>query len=150
MTQECAFAHLSPCPLEVCNCRRASTTPPGEKPHADTPKLWRDMAPEEKGALLLAHHEGQSIQSFGVFVPDTWCAEFPEWEDNVAYRIRPQQTRETVNANLCITQAGKSLHMRPDYSDNYYGDGLSYFTLTFDLVDDKLDPSSIKIKGIEQ
>lgn len=27
-------------------------------------KLWRDMTPEEKGALLLAKHEGKRIQCF--------------------------------------------------------------------------------------
>jgi hypothetical protein len=35
---------------------------------SDTPKLWRDMTPEEKGALLLAHHEGKVIGGVSLFV----------------------------------------------------------------------------------
>jgi len=32
-----------------------------------TPKLWRDMTPEEKGALMLAAHEGKVIEwSYGL------------------------------------------------------------------------------------
>ena len=113
------------------------------------PTLWRDMTAEEKGALLLAHHEGKDIEAFGVSYPDMWYETDPCWDDECPYRIKPEPKRETVNANLCITKAGKSLHMRPDYSDNYYGDGVSYFTLTFDLIDGKPDPASIKIKEIE-
>ena len=91
------------------------------------PKLWRDMTPEEKGALLLAHHEGQSIQSFGVFVPDMWCADLPEWEDKVAYRIKPEPKRETVTLYARQTIFGPPIG-------------------TIDLIDGKPDPASIKIE----
>jgi hypothetical protein len=87
------------------------------------PKLWKDMTREEKGALLLAEHEGKVIEAFGVSYPDVWYETDPCWDDECPYRIKPEPKRETVNANLCITKAGKSLHMRPDYSDNHYGDG---------------------------
>jgi hypothetical protein len=112
----------------------------------DTPKLWRDMTPEEKGALLLAHHEGQSIQSFGVFVPDMWWGDLPEWEDKVAYRVKPEPKRETMMAKLCIDARCTSLHMRPDYCRGEYGYVNFYFSLTFDTIDGKLDPASIKIE----
>jgi len=60
----------------------------------DTPKLWGDMTDAEKGALLLAHHEGKVIE---------W--QFPEkgkskdwvtvpaemyWNSGYAYRVRPE------------------------------------------------------------
>jgi hypothetical protein len=32
------------------------------------PKLWRDMTPEEKGALLLAAHEGKVIEYDGAWM----------------------------------------------------------------------------------
>ena len=147
MTQECEFAHLSLCPLEVCNCRRASTTPPWEKPHADTPTLWGNMTPEEKGALLLGWHEGKVIEVFGLLYPDMWCEDDPCFYEDCAYRIKPEPKREMVEASLCIIKSGTSLHMRPSYRAHHYGeDAAFYFTLTFDIIDGKLDPSSIKIE----
>ena len=115
----------------------------------DTPKLWIDMSPEEKGALLLAEHEGKVIEMFGHAYPDMW---FPRrqagWFDDLAYRIKPEPKREMVEAKLCIDAHGTSLHMRPDYRDNYYCDDPFYFTLTFDTIDGKPDPSSIKIEEV--
>jgi hypothetical protein len=116
----------------------------------DTPKLWRDMTPEEKGALLLAHHEGQYIQSFGVFVPDMWWGDLPEWEDKVAYRIKPEPKRETVTARLCIDADGTSLYMETSYPDRQSGEEDFNFILTFDTLDGKVDPASIKIEELTQ
>ena len=59
----------------------------------DTPKLWRDMTDSEKGALLLAHHEGKVIEIFldwdrgGTWVNVTPP---PNWLDEYAYRVRPE------------------------------------------------------------
>ena len=116
------------------------------------PKMWKDMSPEEKGALLLAEHEGEAIEAFGVKVPDEWRRDvYPTWEAYVAYRIKPQPKRETVTAKLCIDAYGTSLHMRPDPRDNfYYGDNCFYFTLTFDVIDGKPDPASIKTEEMTQ
>jgi hypothetical protein len=61
----------------------------------EAPKQWRDMTPEEKGALLLAHHEGKVIESR--WLGENWtptCA--PEWHLGASYRIRPEPKRETV------------------------------------------------------
>jgi hypothetical protein len=115
------------------------------------PKLWRDMAPEEKGALLLAHHEGKIIEVFGRLYPDEWYEDDELcFDDDCAYRTKPEPKREMVEASLCIIKSGTSLHMRPSYRAHHYGDDNFYFTLTFDVIDGQPDPSSIKIKGIEQ
>lgn len=114
----------------------------------DTPKLWRDMTPEEKGALLLAEHEGKVIEVFGLLCPDMWNPDFPVWEDECAYRIQPEPKRETMTAKLCITSCGKSFHMEPHFLRGHYGDDDFYFTLTFDLIDGKPDPASIKIEEV--
>lgn len=61
---------------------------------SDTPKLWRDMTPEEKGALLLADHEGRQI--------DMWFARRGAWVDSIsfsayddiAYRVHPEPEPE--------------------------------------------------------
>ena len=119
---------------------------------AQEPKVWLDMTPEEKGELLLAKHEGKAIEVFGIAYPDMWHVmwheEYPVWYDDAAYRIKPEPKREMVEAKLCIDARGTSLHMRPDYRDNYYGDENFYFTLTFDTIDGKPDPSSIKIEEV--
>jgi hypothetical protein len=56
------------------------------------PKKWRDMTPEEKGALLLAHHEGKAIE---VFMSDSaWHEQSgPNWFDKYAYRVKPPEPR---------------------------------------------------------
>jgi len=113
----------------------------------DTPKLWRDMTPEEKGALLLGWHEGKIIEVFGLGYPDMWYYEDdPCFEDDCAYRVKPEP--ETMTAKLCIDAYGTSLHMRPDFRDNYYGDENFHFTLTFDIIDGKPDSASIKIEEL--
>ena len=117
------------------------------------PKLWRDMTPQEKGALLLAEHEGKAIEVFGGAYPYRWYEDYPVWDDDAAYRIKPEPEpeRETVTAKLCIDAYGTSLHMRPDPRDNfYYGDHCFYFTLTFDVIDGKPDPASIKTEEMTQ
>ena len=113
----------------------------------DTPKVWRDMTPEEKGALLLAHHEGKDIE-----VADSkrdWrLVKKITWYNDLPYRIKPEPERETVTAKLCIKSCGKSFHMEPHFLRGNYGDDDFYFTLTFDTIDGKPDPSSIKIEEL--
>lgn len=58
----------------------------------DTPKKWGDMSDEEKGALLLAHHEGKVIE---VNAGDGWHEIEPIFKGSIAYRIKPEPVRET-------------------------------------------------------
>ena len=60
---------------------------------SDTPKLWRDMTPEEKGALLLAHHEKKGIDFWN---DGEWDDSSPAWHPDNAYRIRPEPKVEAV------------------------------------------------------
>ncbi len=55
-------------------------------------KLWRDMTPEEKAALLLAHHEGKVIEAR--LDDGRWLdLKFPHWIENRAYRIKTERTK---------------------------------------------------------
>jgi len=63
----------------------------------DTPTLWADMTPEQKGALLLAKHEGRDVQMFENY-KWAWATLTPQWYGWVAYRVEPEPTRETVTA----------------------------------------------------
>lgn len=62
----------------------------------DKPKTWGEMTDAEKGALLLAYHEGKEIElqrSDGEWIS---CAS-PNWAAVVPYRTKPQPVFETVS-----------------------------------------------------
>lgn len=108
----------------------------------EKPKLWRDMTPEEKGALLLAHHEGKVIEWTGHF-----GSEFdmdstrgtPVWSATHAYRIKPKPKVETVtmygspskHIQWCLEQCAIDTHR-----------------ITFNLIDGEPDCTSIKMEKL--
>jgi hypothetical protein len=124
------------------------------------PKLWKDMTPEEKGALLLAHHEGKDIEWTGCAARQTggwdpWevCDSRYLWDGEwcghgFAYRVKPEPKREKVTAQVCLTTRGFSLHMRKEDYREKYGKAHLYATFTFDTIDGKPDPKSLKIEGV--
>ena len=98
---------------------------------APQPKLWRDMTPEEKGALLLAAHEGKVIEGY---IFDEWhkadWSYCPSPMETIAYRVRPEPKRKTV-----------VLWISPD------GDtGIKIGTI--DMIDGKPDPDSIRMEQV--
>jgi len=110
----------------------------------DTPKLWRDMTPEEKGALLLAHHEGKAIECLDPALGNGWLAILePEFDsDCLAYRIRPEPKRETV-----------TLYGNTDGSTwlNFGQRNVVKFDthrITFDLIDGIPDTTSIRMETL--
>jgi hypothetical protein len=84
---------------DAANWRESLRQRPSAQP--ENPKLWRDMTPEEKGALLLAHHEGKVIEAylFNEWHEADWSTR-PYPMPSVAYRIRPEPKRETVTRHL--------------------------------------------------
>jgi hypothetical protein len=92
----------------------------------ETPKLWRDMTGQEKGALLLAAHEGNVIEVWH----GKWLKVLSLWGEDRAYRIRPEPKRETV---------------RVAYLDKY---GREYEFGYIDTIDGKPDPASIRMDEI--
>lgn len=104
----------------------------------DTPKLWRDMTPEEKGALLLAHHEGKVVQQHHGPFGFQDAVDLPLWQQDKIYRIRPEPKRETVTvygAGFDWEQAAL-----PCSEDTH--------RITFDLIDGEPDVSSIKMEKL--
>ena len=56
-------------------------------------KTWEEMSDEEQGALLLAHHRGESIQNKATGV---WLdAPKPMWGYGGVYRVKPKETTYT-------------------------------------------------------
>jgi len=100
------------------------------------PTIWRDMTDAEKGALLLAAHEGREIQlwhSRGGWVESV---EFGAVED-IAYRVKPEPVRETVSG----WWNGKNFHNTANYADRTH-------VITFDAIDGDPDCSTIKMERI--
>jgi len=62
---------------------------------SDTPKTWGEMTDAEKGALLLAAHEGKVIEHKSSHKWREKKVTF-RFNDNGIYRVRPEPVRETV------------------------------------------------------
>jgi hypothetical protein len=103
----------------------------------DTPKLWRDMTPEEKGALLLAHHEGEVIEVQKTTGSIWYKATKPIWHSDYAHRIRPEPKVETV-----------TIRWQPSGAAVYSsGNGYTH-RITFNLIDGKPDCDSVKMEEL--
>lgn len=108
---------------------------------SDAPKLWGDMTPEEKGALLLAQLDGKAIQ---VSRGNGWNNVLnPKWEPDCSYRVRPEPVREKL-----VMHGGAK---RTGYF-NFSGAGgvlpNDTHRITFDVVDGKPDCASIKMEEL--
>ena len=86
-------------------------------------KTWSELSDIEKGALLLAHHEGKTIEYTLPWRKD-WetCCEEPCWSPNVTYRVRPVVDLRSI-----------------PYKD---------YTITFKLIDGVPDCNSIWMEKV--
>ena len=102
---------------------------------SETPKLWRDMTDAEKGALLLADHDGKVIEwKCG----DTWFGMKPSWVDYIAYRVRPEPKVEVVTMYAASNMKG----FGPTRGVK------SAYQITFNTIDGKPDTASIKMEAL--
>ncbi len=101
-------------------------------------KLWQDMTPEQKGALLLAYHEGKAIeyQHDGRW----YCSTNPSWCSDCAYRVKPEPVVEVVVSHLGY--AGK----RWLFSEGRCP--CDTHKVTFNVVDGEIDVTSIKMEKL--
>lgn len=60
---------------------------------SDTPTIWSDMTPEEKGALLLHQHEGGDVH---MLIGCDWFDFNGIFATNMAYRKKPEPVVETL------------------------------------------------------
>ena len=106
------------------------------------PKLWRDMTPEEKGALLLAYHEGKVIEYHAHYLL-TWVViqGRPPWSDDYAYRVKPEPVIETV------TLYGGGVKDMV-WANCRRGEDLDTHRITFTLIDGTPDLLSIKMEKL--
>lgn len=110
---------------------------------SDKPKLWRDMTDAEKGALLLAHHEGKVIEGRNESWPnDGWIEiRVPSWWNDSAYRVRPEPKVDTVKQGYKTNSSGKFVTTSAlDHATH---------VVTFNMIDGKPDYASIKMESLE-
>lgn len=110
---------------------------------SDKPKIWRDMTDAEKGALLLAHHEGKVIEGRNESWPnDEWVEiRVPSWWNYSAYRVRPEPKVDTVKQGYKTNSSGKFVTTSAlDHATH---------VVTFNLIDGKPDYASIKMEPVE-
>jgi hypothetical protein len=104
---------------------------------SETTKTWSEMTPEEKGALLLAHHEGKVIE-VRAQLADTWSVrENPNWCEGGIFRVRHEPVHETI-----VMFGEPGFAFSPDMQD---GDN---HRITFNLIDGKPDCDSIKMEEL--
>lgn len=107
-------------------------------------KVWKDMTPEEKGALLLAHHEGKEIEywySDGSGWQTCFGNQEPGRTPQFAYRIKPEPKFELVEMGVINNRNGWQAYtcltkISPSHR------------ITFNLIDGVPDCSSIKMEKL--
>jgi hypothetical protein len=103
---------------------------------------WGDMTPEQQGALLLAHHQGKTIEmksySFSVWV----YIKKPIWGQGVAYRVKPEPV-VVVHHNLYSGAYDSQLGV---LTNHQYPE--STHVLTYDTEDGVPVCSSVKLSKL--
>jgi hypothetical protein len=90
---------------------------------------WGKMTPEEKGALLLAYHEGKVIE---VCLRLGWSVTYkPSWWADYSYRVKPEAVVETVKLYSII-------------GETFAKDGFGNYKITYQTVDGEPDWSTLK------
>lgn len=103
---------------------------------SDAPKTWGEMTDAEKGALLLAAHEGKVIQVLcWDHDGEGWNAKPTAiWNPDRTYRVRPEPKRKTVT--LYTSKPGEEYGNERKPDDTH--------AITYDLIDGKPDWSTLK------
>lgn len=109
------------------------------------PMAWGEMTPEEKGALLLAHHEGKEIQFYTSAFAWAGLNRPFKWFPHRAYRVKPEPQRETVRLLGYGTFANV---LREDYITEL-DRCMAKYAITFDTIDGKPDCASIRMEALK-
>lgn len=101
-------------------------------------KTWGEMTDAEKGALLLAHHEGKEIEYYGE-VGDSWrLVNNPGWYDDTPYRVK--QVKSITEVYMYF-QYNTGPYFSLSKADQTH-------KITFNTIDGEPDCSSIKMEKV--
>jgi hypothetical protein len=116
----------------------------------DTPKAWCEITDAEKGALLLAAHQGKAIEFYDPEHPaDGWMLQVTSKTGvhrHFAYRIKPEPKRDTVTLYGYVQNNGDGAHFDNCWAPNE----ANTHRITFDVVDGEPDCSSVRMEEVEQ
>lgn len=122
------FGDLSPAEQERLKLARISD---------ELPPYWKDLTDEQKGKLLLAHHEGKVIEYFTLAGGWRECPT-PHWSGNYCYRVKlPEPEPVVKEVFFCWDSAWSNLIGGP-------------FQISFNIVDGVPDCSSVKMEPVEK
>lgn len=96
---------------------------------------WGDLTDVERGALLLAAHEGKSIEYFNLSTKDWRSTLTPSWRHRTCYRVKPEPIVEEV-------KIFNSRHR--DTWDVFKGYNATH-KITFNKVNGVIDTKSVKM-----
>ena len=100
--------------------------------------IWRDMTPEAQGALLLAEHNGATIQDFdGV---DWGVSVFTGWYYHVKYRVKPADP-------VVVTH---EIFGRDGLFWSYLTSNDDTHKMSYNTIDDVIDCASVKMVEIDK
>ena len=100
----------------------------------NTPTLWKDMTDAEKGTLLLACHNGETLQSHFMRGWSDLCTFEPRLYPRFAYRIKPKTPKVETHEHRChVWLCGDASMICP--KGHITGAGLGNITHTYTITD---------------
>jgi hypothetical protein len=118
---------------DVFNWRESLRPRPVAKPATESPKLWCDMTPEEKGALWVKVYSGGVVE---------WSRDAIEWDkdpnftpdfnDDLYYRIRTEPKREMLTLYWGVEN--RTACLSPNADDTH--------RITLPLIDSSIPPGT--------
>ena len=117
----------------------------------DIPITWGETTPEEKGALLLAHHEGKEIQFINGLDVKEWKKAEPRWAIFCAYRVKPEPRRETVRLYAReerLRALTDNVAFRREWVFSKARSQSDTYCITFEISDGEPDCTSIQMEKI--
>jgi len=103
--------------------------------------IWSDMTPESQGALLLAFHNGATIQVFSRS-SDKWLNVIHElvWSRHTKYRVKPA---DPVVVTHEVFGRHESIWV-------FFTDTFDTHTITYNTIDGVIDCASVKMMEIDK
>ena len=103
----------------------------------DTPKLWQDMSPEEKGAFWVKVYRGGAVEYSRDAIE--WHPDYtfePDFHNDLYYRTRPEPKRETVTIEGYVISNDDCVfsNIRDITGDTH--------RITFDMIDGDMPPGT--------
>jgi hypothetical protein len=104
---------------------------------------WGDMTPEQQGALLLAHHQGKTVELKCHLAGGFWrtLIDRPMWSGEKTYRIKPEPVVVHQHRYAGLYEGDLGVLSKGQYTDSAY-------VFTYDTEDGVPVCSSVKLSKL--